>query len=152
MVVRHQREQAQLVGAPERPGAVGSCVAGDDSLGIRVSSDDCIDDLGLDLMAEVIIRHVQAHVQAQLAQSCVQDHPGADAVGVEVGDDDEGHLVHSEVLQGGAHGVDVLEQRVGGVVDLGEVLISPAHAIAHALEQLQAGGAGGELVDVEGLG
>lgn len=109
MMVRHQRQQAQLVGAPQRPGAVRPRVAGDDSLGIRVSSDDCIDDLRLDLMAEVVIRHVQAHVQAQLTQPCVQDHPGADAVGVEVGDNDKRHLVHPEVLQCCAHGVDVLE-------------------------------------------
>lgn len=65
-MIGHQREQVQLVGTPERLGAVGSCVAGDDRLGIRVGGHDCIDDLGLDLMAEVIVRHVQAHVQAQL--------------------------------------------------------------------------------------
>lgn len=150
MMVRHQREQAQLVGAPQRPGAVRPRVAGDDSLGIRVSSDDCIDDLRLDLMAEVVVGHVQAHVQAQLAETGVEDHPGADAVGVEVGDDDEWHLVNSEIFQGSAHGVDVLKQGVRRVVDLGEIVISPAHASAHALEQLQARGAGGELVDVEG--
>lgn len=150
MMVRHQRQQAQLVGAPQRPSAVRPRVAGDDSLGIRVDSHDCIDDLRLDLMAEVVIRHVQAHVQTQLTQPCVQDHPGADAVCVEVGDDNKRHLVHPEIFQCSAHGVDVLEQRVRGVVDLFEILIRPAHASTHALEQLQARGAGGELVDVEG--
>ncbi|MCI7306442.1 MAG: hypothetical protein MR522_09330 [Trueperella sp.] len=58
MMIGHQREQAQLVGSPQRPGAVGPRVAGDDRPGVRVSSHDCIDDLGLDLMAEVVVRHV----------------------------------------------------------------------------------------------
>nr|WP_195838671.1 hypothetical protein [Schaalia hyovaginalis] len=150
MMICHQREQAQLVGAPQRPGAVRSRVAGDDSLGIRVSSHDCIDDLRLYLMAEVVIRHVQAHVQAQLTQPCVQDHPGTDTVSVEVGDDNKRHLVHPEVLQSGAHGVDVLKQRMGRVVDLVEILISPAHALADEGEQVKACGTRGELVDVEG--
>lgn len=57
----------------------------------------------------------------------------------------------SEILQRCAHGVDVLEQGMRRVVDLVEILISPAHAITHALKQLQAGGAGGELVDIQGL-
>lgn len=46
-------------------------------------------------------------------------HPacGTDAVGVEVGDDDERHLMYSEALQGVTLGVDVLEQWAGGVVE-----------------------------------
>ncbi|MDC4232187.1 hypothetical protein M3T53_00445 [Actinomyces sp. B33] len=114
-----------------------------------MSSDDCIDHLRLYLVAEVVVGHVQAHVHAQLGKPCVQDHPGTDAVGVEVGDDDEWHLTNSEVLQSGTHGVDVLEQRVGGVVNLGEVLVGPSHAFTDDAEQVQAGGAGGELVDVQ---
>ena len=102
-------------------------------------------------MAEVVVGHVQAHVQAQLTQPCVQDHPGANTVSVEVGDDNKRHLVHPEVLQSGTYGVDVLEQRVGGVVDLGEVLVGPSHALADEGEQVKTCGTGGELVDVEGL-
>lgn len=101
-------------------------------------------------MAEVVVGHVQAHVQAQLGQPCVQDHPGANTVSVEVGDDNKRHLVNSEIFQGSAHGVDVLEQRVGGVVDLGEVLVGPSHALADEGEQVKTCGTGGELVDVEG--
>lgn len=109
MVIGHQCQQLVLVGPGQCPGAVGPRVARDDSLGIGERQHHPVDHLGPDLMAEVVVGYVQAHIQAQFGESCVQDRPGADAVGVEVGDDDERHVVDSEVLQCGAHGVDVLE-------------------------------------------
>lgn len=140
MVVRHQREQAQLVGPGQCPGAVGPRVARDDCFGIRERQHHPVDHLGPNLMAEVVVGYVQAYVQAQFGESCVQDCPGADTVGVEVGDDDERHVVDSEVLQCGTHGVNVFEQRVGRVVDLFEIFISPAHALPDEVEQCEAGG------------
>lgn len=140
VVIGHQCQQLVLVGPGQRPGAVGPRVARDDSLGIGERQHHLVDHLGPDLMAEVVVGHVQTHVQAQLGESCVQDRPGADAVGVEVGDDDERHVVDSEVLQCGTHGVNVLEQRVGRVVDLFEIFISPAHALPDEVEQFEAGG------------
>ena len=139
MVIGHQCQQLVLVGPGQCPGAVGPRVARDDSLGIGERLHHPVDHLGLDLMAEVVVGYVQAYVQAQFGESCVQDRPGADAVGVEVGDDDERHGVDSEVLQCGTHGVDVFEQRVGRVVDLFEIFISPAHALPDEVEQFEAG-------------
>lgn len=66
MVIGHQCQQLVLVGPAERPGAVGPRVARDDSLGIGERPHHPVDHFRLDLMAEVIVRHVQAHVQAQL--------------------------------------------------------------------------------------
>lgn len=109
VVIGHQCQQLVLVGPAERPGAVGPRVARDDSLGIGERQHHLVDHPGLDLMAEVVVGYVQAYVQAQLGESCVQDCPGADTVGVEVGDDDERHVVDSEVLQCGTHGVNVFE-------------------------------------------
>lgn len=136
VVIGHQCQQFVLVGPGQCPGAVGPRVARDDCFGIRERQHHLVDHLGPNLMAEVVVGHVQAHVQAQLGESCVQDRPGADTVGVEVGDDDERHVVDSEVLQCGTHGVNVLEQRVGGIVNLFEIFISPAHALPDETEQL----------------
>ena len=109
MVICHQGKKPVLVGTSEGAYAVGPRVARDDSLGIGERQHHPVDHPGLDLMAEVVVGYVQAHVQAQFGESCVQDCPGADTVGVEVGDDDERHVVDSEVLQCGTHGVNVLE-------------------------------------------
>lgn len=139
VVIGHQCQQLVLVGPGQCPGAVGPRVARDERLGIGEHQYYLVDHLGPDLMTEMVVGHVQAHVQTQLRESCVQDRPGADAVGVEVGDDDERHVVDSEVLQCGTHGVNVLEQRVGRVVDLFEIFISPAHALPDEVEQFEAG-------------
>lgn len=109
MVIGHQCQQLVLVGPAECPGAVGPRVARDERLGVRERQHHLVDHLGPNLMAEVVVGYVQAYVQAQFGESCVQDRPGADAVCVEVGDDDERHVVDSEVLQCGTHGVNVLE-------------------------------------------
>lgn len=135
VVIGHQCQQLVLARPAERPGAVGPRVARDERLGIGERQHHLVDHPGLDLMAEVVVGHVQAHVQAQFGESCVQDRSGADTVGVKVGDDDERHVVDSEVLQCGTHGVNVFEQRVGRVVDLFEIFISPAHAFTDETEQ-----------------
>lgn len=84
VVIGHQCQQLVFVGPAECPGAVGPRVARDDRFGIGERQHHLVDHLGLDLMAEVVVGYVQAHVQAQFGESRVQDHPGADTIRVEV--------------------------------------------------------------------
>ena len=71
VVIGHQCQQLVLVGPGQCPGAVGPRVARDDSLGIGERQHHPVDHPGLDLMAEVVVGYVQAHVQAQFGESCV---------------------------------------------------------------------------------
>lgn len=84
VVIGHQCQQLVLVGPAECPGAVGPRVARDDNLGIGERQHHPVDHLGLDFMAEVVVGYLQAHVQAQFVESCVQDHPSADTVCVKI--------------------------------------------------------------------
>ena len=62
LMIGHQREQLVFVGSTECSCAVGPCVARDDSLGVRKGQNHLVDDLRLDLVAEVVVGYVQAHV------------------------------------------------------------------------------------------
>ena len=134
VVIGHQCQQLVLVGPGQCPGAVGPSVTGDDSSSVRELLRDHVDDLGLNFMSQVVVGDVEIGGEADLVEPCVQDHPGADSVCVEVWHDGDLFVGRAQDLQRHDHLIDVLEQRMLSIVDLLQVLIGPSHPFTDTVE------------------
>lgn len=84
VVVGHKGDETNPVGVRKCIMAVRPCITGDNSRSVRELLRHCVDNLGLDLMPQVVVRDMEIGGKAHLVESGVENHSSTDPIRVEV--------------------------------------------------------------------